>query len=80
MPANEGLAYISLPRCGSKLARSSASPSTNSLLIPWLHCPSESCDKNVIMPLSGEMAGWNKAKPEASRAGKVLSKVRYLPY
>jgi len=22
MPANEGLAYISLPRCGSKLARS----------------------------------------------------------
>ena len=40
MPAKEGLAYISLPCCGSKLARSSASPSTNSLLIPWLHCPS----------------------------------------
>ena len=29
----------------------------------------ESCDKNVIMPLRGEMAGWEKAKPEASRAG-----------
>jgi len=73
MPADEGLAYISLPRCGSKLARSSTSSSTNSLLIPWLDCPScakrESCDKNVIMPLRGEMAGWKKAKPEASRAG-----------
>ena len=70
MPPNEGLAYISLPCCGSKLARSSAIPSTNSLLIPWLHCPScKSCDKNVIMPLRGEMAGWKKAKPEASWAG-----------
>jgi len=69
MPAKEGLAYISLPR-GSKLARSSASPSTNSLLIPWLHCPScVNHDKNVIMPLRGEMAGWKKAKPEASQAG-----------
>ena len=42
MPAKEVLAYISLPRCGSKLARSSASPSTNSLLIPWLHEQSQS--------------------------------------
>ena len=68
MPANEGLAYISLPSCASKLARSSASRSTNSLLIPWLHCPftRESCDK---MPLRGEMAGWEKTKPEASPAG-----------
>ena len=70
MPSNEGLAYISLPLCGSKLARSS---STSSLLIPWLHCPMpimcESCDKNVIVPLRGEMASWMKAKPEASRAG-----------
>ena len=49
IPANEGLAYISLASCASKLARSSASRSTNSLLIPWLHCPftRESCDKNV---------------------------------
>ena len=64
MPANEGLAYISLSRCASKQARSSAIPSTNSLLIAWLHCPimRESCDKNVIMPLRGEMAGWEKAK------------------
>jgi len=45
MPAKKGLAYISLPRRGSKLARSSASPSTNSLLIPWLHCPS--CTNHV---------------------------------
>ena len=29
----------------------------------------ESCDKNVIMPLRGEMAGWEKAKLEASQAG-----------
>ena len=70
MPANEGLAYISLPRCGSKLARSSASPSTNSLLsLGSTAIMRESCDKNVIMPLRGEMAGWEKAKPEASRAG-----------
>ena len=71
MPANEGLAFISLASCGSKLATSSASRSTNSLLIPWLHCPftRKSCDKNVIMPLRGEMAGWEKTKPEASPAG-----------
>ena len=70
MPANEGLAYISLPSCASKLARSSASRSTNSLLVPWLHCPfmRESCDKNVIMPLRSEMASWKKTKPEASPA------------
>ena len=72
MPANEGLAYISLSRCASKQARSSATPSTNSLLIACLAplpIMRESCDKNVIMPLRGEMAGWEKAKPEASRAG-----------
>ena len=34
MPVNEGLAYISLLRCASKLARSSATPSTNSLKWP----------------------------------------------
>ena len=54
MPANMSLAYISLPHCGSKLARSSASQSTNSLLIPWVHCR-ESYNKNVIMLLCGEM-------------------------
>ena len=70
MPGNEGLAYISLPRCGSKLARSSASPSTTHFSylasLPIMH---ESCDKNVIMPIRGEMAVWEKTKPEASRAG-----------
>ena len=72
MPANEGLAYISLPRCGSKLARSSAIQCTNSLLIRTLAplpIMRESCDKNVIMSLRGEMASWKKAKLEASRAG-----------
>ena len=69
MPANEDLAYILLPHCASKLARSSASRRTYSLLIPPLPIMRESCDKNVIMPIHGEMAGWKKTKPEASPAG-----------
>ena len=35
----------------------------------------ESCDKNVIMPLRGEMAGWEKAKPEAEQEFFPLSDV-----
>ena len=68
MSANEGLAYISLPSCASNLPRSLASWRTNSLLIPWLHYPfmCESCDKNVTMPLCGEMASWEKTKVETS--------------
>ena len=31
----------------------------------------ESCDKNVI-PLCGEMAGWNNTKQEASPVGGVI--------
>ena len=72
--------YISLPSCASKLARSSAHRSTNSLLVPWLHCPfmHKSCDKNVLMSLCGEMAGWKKTKPEASPA-RIFPPVRYRP-
>jgi len=68
MPANEGLAYISLPRCGSKLARSLASPSTNSLLILWLHCPS--CVNDVTRNLfavkwpGGRRQNQKQAEPE----------------
>ena len=69
MPANEGLGYISLASCASKLARSSASRSTNSLLIPPFTRANHVTRINVIMPLRGEMAGWEKTKPEASQGG-----------
>ena len=67
--------------CASKLARSSARRSNNSLLKPWLHCPftRESCDKNVIMPFALKWpAGGGQNRKQAEPEFFHLSEVDFV--